>query len=230
MKKLLLFPFLLIASLSFSQHPELLNTNWQITKFENEILPEQLPPPMPYQQVTQFSETPQYFNLSFFNTVAAGVTFQEEGSFHKFTVNNKGCTLADYAGDNGEVNQFFGFLCNFFQDGWSYYYYITNNGSEKTLIIDSPIFERIYFKSVNLSTTDQELSQYYVAPNPVKNTLTVKNPSAIHAVQIFDLSGKLMYEAKNENTKSLNIDMSNFKTGNYLIKLNNDKTYKIIKE
>uniref|UniRef100_UPI003FA5978A T9SS type A sorting domain-containing protein n=1 Tax=Kaistella sp. TaxID=2782235 RepID=UPI003FA5978A len=51
-----------------------------------------------------------------------------------------------------------------------------------------------------------------------------------NSVQLFDVSGKSVYELKKENAKTLDIDMRNFKTGTYFIKLNNDETFKIIKE
>ena len=60
--------------------------------------------------------------------------------------------------------------------------------------------------------------------------MTVQNSVGINSVHIFDVSGKLVHELKNENAKTLDINMQNFKTGTYFIKLNNDKTFKIIKE
>ena len=88
----------------------------------------------------------------------------------------------------------------------------------------------MHFISTNLAIKENELSQFTLAPNPVKSILTVENLSGINSVTISDLSGKLVHEQKNENVKTLNIDMQNFKTGIYFIKLNNDKTFKIIKE
>lgn len=219
-----------IANFLSAQNPDLLNTNWQITKIVSEVQPNQFPPPMPYQQVTNFYTTTPQLNSSFFNTVSANLTFSGQDVF---TVNSKACTLADYMGDNGEVNQFFSSVCNFFDIGNTYHYYIGNNGNngnQKTLVIHSAIFEDMHFISTNLATKENELSQFTLAPNPVKSILTVENLSGINSVTISDLSGKLVHEQKNENVKTLNIDMQNFKTGIYFIKLNNDKTFKIIKE
>lgn len=228
MKKILLLSFLLIAgSLSFAQHPDLLNTNWKITKIVNEFsFSPWLPPSMPYQQNTTFSTDSPQLTSSFFNVVSADITYDGQD---RFTVSNKTCTLADYMGDNGEVNQFFGLLCSFFNTG-DLFYQIVNNGSEKTLVVYSPIFEEVQFTAQNLAVKDSKLSQYIVAPNPVKNVLTVENTAGINAVSIFDVTGKLVYELKNESAKILKIDMRNYKTGNYFIKLNNEKTFKIIKE
>lgn len=225
MKKILLF--VLMVNFCFAQHPDLLNTDWEITKVEGEFRPDSwFPPPMPYQQVTKFSTTYPQLLSSFFNTVSADLTFSGE---NLFTVNNKACTLADYSGDNGEVNEFFGFLCEFFRPNQGYYYYITNNGDKKTLVIESGIFESIHFTSPKLATKDSNIFQYILAPNPVKDFLTIENKTGINVVSIFDVSGKLVYELRNKSAKILKIDMQSFKTGTYLVKLNNEKTFKVIK-
>lgn len=216
-----------IANFLSAQNPYLLNTNWQITKIVSEVQPNQFPPPMPYQQVTNFYTTTPQLNSSFFNTVSANLTFSGQDVF---TVNSKACTLADYMGDNGEVNQFFSSVCNFFDIGNTYHYYIGNNGNQKTLVIHSAIFEEMHFISTNLATKENELSQFTLAPNPVKSILTVENLSGINSAKIFDFSGKLVLEMKNQSSKSLNVDLKNLQTGTYFIKLNNDKTFKIIKE
>ena len=218
---------LFIANLFSAQNSDLLHTNWKITKMVSEIQPDQFPPPMPYEQVSHFSTTAPQLSLSFFNIVSANLTFSGQNIF---TVSNKTCTYADYWDDNGEVNQFFDSLCAFFDNGNTYHYYIGNSGNEKTLVIHNAIFEEIHFTSTNLATTENKLSQYALAPNPVNRILTVQNSVGINSVQIFDVSGKLVYELKNENAKTLDINLQNFKTGTYFIKLNNDKTFKIIKE
>lgn len=225
MKQILFF--LLFATFLSAQNPDLLNTNWKITKIISEVQPNQLPPPMPYEQVTHFSTVAPQLSSSFFNTVSANLNFS--GQDH-FTVNGKACTLADYWGDHGEVNQFFESLCSFFGNDNNYYYYIQNNGGQKTLVLHNAIFQEIHFISAGLATKESELSQFSLAPNPVKNFLTVQNSAGITSVQIFDLSGKMVHEQKNENAKSLNINMTNLKAGIYLIQLNNDKTFKIVKE
>lgn len=226
MKKTLFFIF--AANLFFAQNSELINTNWQVTKVVGELFPnDQLPPPIPYQQITDFSTNPSRISLSFFNTVSADVTYNGENAF---TVNSKACTLADYWGDNGQVNQFFGLLCNFFTQGANYYYTIENNGAEKTLKISNATFQEIHFKSGNLATKDNELSKVVLGPNPVKNILNVSDSNIITSVKIYDSAGKVMYDKLVEKSKSLNIDMKSFKTGVYFIQLNSKETYKVIKQ
>lgn len=228
MKTKLFFPLaLLLGTFSFAQNQDLLNTNWEITKYVSEMMPQQLPPPMTDSQNTHFDENSQKFVINFFNSVSADVTFSGQ---NLFMVNSKACTLANYPNDNGQVNQFFDLLCGFFKLGANYNYYIQDNGTEKTLTIGSSIFEEIHFKAAKLSTFDKDLSKYSFGPNPVKNVLNIQNQTKISSVQIFDLSGKVVLELNNQNSKKLNVDMTKFKSGTYLVKLNNDKAFKIIKE
>lgn len=226
MKKTLLFVF--ATHLLFAQNSELLNTNWQVTKVVGELFPtDQLPPQMPYQQVTTFSSNPSRLSLSFFNNVSSDLTYSGQNIF---TVNSKVCTLADYWGDNGQVNQFFGLLCDFFKKDNNYYYTIYNNGNEKTLKISNAIFQEVHFKSVHLSTKDNELVKAVLSPNPVKNTLIITYPTDITTAKIFDSAGKVIYNKKDENKKTLTIDMRNFKSAVYYIQLNDKETYKVVKE
>ncbi|WDF46507.1 T9SS type A sorting domain-containing protein [Chryseobacterium sp. KACC 21268] len=226
MKKTLFFIF--ATNLFFAQNLELINTNWQVTKVVGELSPtDQLPPPMPYQQITDFGTNPSRISLSFFNTVSADVTYSGQNAF---TVNSKACTLADYWGDNGQVNQFFGSLCNFFIKDSNYYYTIENNGTEKTLKIGNAIFQEVHFKSITLGTKDNELSKVVLGPNPVKDILNVSNSDVITSVKIYDSSGKVIYDKLVEKSKTVNIDVKSFKTGIYFIQLNGEEIYKVIKQ
>ena len=83
----------------------------------------------------------------------------------------------------------------------------------------------------NLSTDNNSLKyevDFY--PNPVKNYLNFKTELTITKVQIYDISGRIL------NSKSINenrVDLSDLKTGSYLLKLYTEKgivNTKIIKE
>lgn len=60
--------------------------------------------------------------------------------------------------------------------------------------------------------------------------MNVTNTEAITSVKIFDASGKMIRTNSYEKGKNLSIDMRNFKTGTYIVQLNDKETYKIIKE
>ena len=228
MKKfyILLLSFLWVFG--FSQNPDLLNTEWKITKFVGELSPtEQLPPSMPYQQVTKFETSPNRLNLSFFNMLSADVSFNGQNSF---TVSNKTCTLADYLGDNGQVNQFFGLLCSFFAINGNYFYTIENNGNEKTLIISNAIFQSIYFKSAILSVKNNALKKSNVFPNPVSDFLKIENLKPNSNMEIVDSSGKLVKSISGNSSDKTEINVRNLTPGIYYLKINGESVQKIIKK
>lgn len=223
--KAILF-FLFIFNFLSAQNPDLLLNKWQITKIVREISPTQFPPPMPYQQETVF--TSNTLNSSFFNVVLGNLSYIGND---RFTISNKACTLADYWGDNGEVNYFFGTLCDIFgSPGASFLYHIYNSGSEKTLVVSTPTFDEIHFKAANLKAKDEAFSKISIGPNPVKRLLKINYSEGLNDIKIYDVSGKIVYEKKTASSKTLNIDMQSFGAGIYFIQLNNDKKIKIIKE
>ena len=60
-------------------------------------------------------------------------------------------------------------------------------------------------------------------PNPAKTEVTLSwNQSTDVTIRIFDTQGKLMYLAKDENIlEPKAIDISNFSTGLYFVRVNN---------
>jgi hypothetical protein len=57
-----------------------------------------------------------------------------------------------------------------------------------------------------------------ICPNPVFNYLHITSLIGIERVEIFDLSGKLLYSVNNSNSNELNISLSNLKSGIYIVK------------
>lgn len=224
MKKILFF--LLLSNFLMAQHPDLINNNWRITKIVNE-LGEYVPPNAPVDNLTRFFTTNQGFFSNFYNSASGELSYI---GTDRFTINSRACTLAQYMDDNGEVDQFFNKICAFFGPGATLFYTIQTNGNDKTLVIGNSIFEEIHFASVNLSTKENEIAKFILSPNPVQNILTVKSSVGINSVELFDLSGRKLYEIKNAGEKTLNVNMQNFKTGIYTILLNKEKSYKIIRK
>lgn len=222
---------MLVANLVSAQSPDLINTDWHIVKYSGEQFNSDLfPPPMPYTNYTTFSTAtansgPQLYS-SFFNTITADIAYT---GLDNFTVNNKTCTTANYTADNGEVNQFFGALCDFF-NAPTVYYTIQLNGLHKSLVLNNAIFQTLYFSAGVLSTKESEVSQTNLAPNPADDNLIIKNSIEIKSYKIFDPTGKLIEEKKNVNAKTLNINIQDYQIGVYYIKLNEDKAMKFIKK
>lgn len=226
MKKLYILIF--AANLFSAQNSDLLNNKWQITKVVGELLPtDQVPPAMPYQQITEFSSNPPKLNLSFFNTVGAEVSYSGD---NMFTVNSKACTLADYWGDNGQVNNFFGLLCDFFKKDANYFYNISNNGNEKILTVSNATFQEIHFKSAILGTKENEINTISVYPNPSSDIVKIEKLKPNSSIELIDSSGKSVRSIPNNKSDKTEINIKNLPLGIYYLKVNGQPVQKIIKK
>jgi uncharacterized protein (DUF2141 family) len=111
-------------------------------------------------------------------------------------------------------------------EGTTYYASQTINGIEST--------ERLAVttKSSTLGTNDFDFQNLAYYPNPVKNILTLSNTSTIDEVILTSIKGETLL-TKKINALHSEIDLSNFSTGVYFLKVKSEgkeKTMKIIKE
>lgn len=71
-----------------------------------------------------------------------------------------------------------------------------------------------------------------VYPNPVENIINIHNENLIKNVQIFDMTGKLVY-TKTVNAKKSSLELSHLSSGAYILKIitgNNSESVKILKK
>ena len=67
-------------------------------------------------------------------------------------------------------------------------------------------------------------------PNPTTSVLTISNDDfSIESVQVINLQGQVLFQKNYENQNNVVLDMSNFSNGIYLVNVNNQTNYKIIK-
>lgn len=96
-----------------------------------------------------------------------------------------------------------------------------------------PVVGAIFrWSPVTLSVSEQSMSAFTVYPTKVKDQLFIKGDEVVQALELYDISGRQVFKER-INTDSYVLDMSNFQTGMYIVKLtNNDKskTLKVIKE
>ena len=113
-----------------------------------------------------------------------------------------------------------------------YYRFAAQNNTAKLVDYKSEIYS---FSLSQLQTGENNLSQFSIYPNPVSEYFTIENSQQIKAVQLRDLSGRIVKEFKNFPGKAENnFDIKNLKTGIYLVtvELKNGKivSSKIIKK
>jgi len=80
-----------------------------------------------------------------------------------------------------------------------------------------------------LSTESNNVSTIAAYPNPIKNILTIQNPEN-STIKIFSITGSLLKTEKNKT--DIQIDLSTFKAGVYILEISNltgKKTSKILK-
>lgn len=83
-------------------------------------------------------------------------------------------------------------------------------------------------KTSGILSIDNEFKIY---PNPVVDILSIEmnKKSRFNSIQIFNLIGQKIIE-KEYLTNEVKLDLSNFEKGIYILKINGDKSYKIVKE
>lgn len=146
------------------------------------------------------------------------------------------CTLLFYNGGNAApVRAYDQKNCDAYvlgAYGSIYSYQITINGNVKTLVITDPSGNKIYYNNTSqLSTKETEAAKktFKTYPNPVKEVLNIENIEKNLLLKIFDLSGKLVLETKTNDSK-ISIDTSNLPKGQYVVSIENYKSYPFIKE
>ena len=86
-------------------------------------------------------------------------------------------------------------------------------------------------KSSTLAIEENSISNFNIHPNPTTNTIYINSIHfPIRAIKIYDLSGKLLLSKKYNSEINININISNFSDGIYILKLNNEFITKIIKQ
>ena len=82
---------------------------------------------------------------------------------------------------------------------------------------------------IGISVNAQTCENAKIYPNPsASNNITIKNDSLITKIEIFDILGKSVL-TKEYNDYSINLILDHsFKTGSYIIKINDECTRKFI--
>ncbi len=98
---------------------------------------------------------------------------------------------------------------------------------DNTLALDCPpspissvtFSQKTKTKINNISEGILEENRILVFPNPSKDLINIVNKESLKEVSIIDISDKIYYHLSNINTKEISIDISNFDSGIYFLKL-----------
>ena len=111
----------------------------------------------------------------------------------------------------------------------TYYWYVTAINCSGT--IDSPTWE--FTTGTALSVEEKEIELFSIYPNPTNDVLNIKSNLKIKQIQILNLLGQNVLSLGEENLKSSTIDVSEFKSGIYIMKVKSDtkeQSVRFIKE
>ena len=81
---------------------------------------------------------------------------------------------------------------------------------------------------LSLGINDTEIVPLQFAPNPVKTNLKLQSTIVLQSVIIYNVLGQKVYEKIINDTSAI-LDLSNLKTGNYLIKIDAETGQKVIR-
>jgi hypothetical protein len=79
-----------------------------------------------------------------------------------------------------------------------------------------------------LGVSDTEILPLQFAPNPVKNNLELQSTIVLQSVIIYNVLGQKVYEKSIHDTSAI-LDLSDLKTGNYLVKIDAETGQKVIR-
>jgi hypothetical protein len=68
-----------------------------------------------------------------------------------------------------------------------------------------------------------------IYPNPVANELTISTVNQILKLSITDVLGRQVYELNDEKSDKIKINVSNLKTGNYILKVQTNDGLQVTK-
>ena len=120
-----------------------------------------------------------------------------------------------------------------YDGAWNVYpYFESGNILISSLKYSSPDYVPGFYlvKSSTLSVDDNFLSNFSLYPNPSINSVELNSTNTpISEISIYDLSGKLLLSKKYNSEININLNTSNLASGIYLLKINNKKSIKLIK-
>ena len=93
-----------------------------------------------------------------------------------------------------------------------------------------PADKSLIIKQNDLSSVRNTAVKTFVYPNPADGYITIESKELINTIQLFDLSGSLINNFNNVSSNKETIDISNLKSGVYLLRVNGTATVKITRK
>ena len=236
MKTILYILLFHISAISFAQDPQLFQNTWYL---QNVIIDGQdnFPPvnsEVPFVPLNFYLNGNDDFMTHVCNSFSGRIIYD---GIQSFSIQEYALTLI--LCDMEENTIFEGIYLSFFfnqvtQDPYidPFPYIISDDGSEKTLIIEYVNGDQAIYGDHLLSREDFYKSNFAIHPNPVKNELflTSKNTTANLKIKIFNLEGKLLSIQNKVFENQISIDVSQLMGGIYFLNIEDENGNTTIKK
>jgi choice-of-anchor B domain-containing protein len=114
-----------------------------------------------------------------------------------------------------------------FNGVWSTYPYFSS-GTIVVADIDRGMF--LLRLDPSLSTQNQEKKSFAMVPNPAKTSVVIQSDNSFNKVVITDFLGKVVFQTEASTTNEFNIDVTQFQTGMYFVKVDDFNVEKLVIE
>lgn len=226
---------LLVCFSNFAQDPQLFENNWFLQKVTIEDV-DYFPPNVIGEQETgtiKFYEEVSFIDIKYCDIF--GPIIEYDSNENTFTLEDDPVVLPGEC-LNSENNVFAGLYYSIFFDQTvaknPFIYAFVNVGEILMMIIENSFGDQAIYNNLILESPDFEIAELIIYPNPVTNTITIKNKShnPIISIIIYDVLGRLVLE---KNNPSNHLDISKLDSGLLFLTIETDKgvfTKKIIKQ
>lgn len=216
--------FLFISAFAFTQNPNhqiLVDHNWRLNFVQDgDNEPVYVASEINYP--IQFSSENEHFRHIINICNWHNVDFSYVNNENAFLYLGAGSTLAVCDGPPYPENIMFfdAFVSNFpifTSPNEQFPFELTTLPSNQyRLDIYNPTGKRLNFNSTGLSVNNNSIDTFNIFPNPVSDILNISSNSIIQNLSIYNMNGQKVIET---NTSLKQIDISNFSSGVYLLKV-----------
>ena len=97
------------------------------------------------------------------------------------------------------------------------------NGGDDALLV------KFYFPPTSIPSIEKTADEVVLMPNPTHHSVNLSSAVIINTVVVSDLLGQVLYTGA-YNAYTASIDLSTYPNGIYLLRVNGDTVYKVVKE
>jgi hypothetical protein len=233
MKKIVLIIILLMGIKGYSQHPELMDREWNL--YYGILNGEVFNPPQGFRSQVDFQIND--FSVYHNDCTDAVISSIEYSSDNIFVLND--CIYIVGVCSDPDLNAFMGkhygiFTLPDFIPKNPFNYTIESDGDTYMLTIENGEGDIAVYGNVALSQPEFSPLQVTLYPNPVSDVLYINSMDIINKVSVYDIQGKVIKTVSGLNSNTSEINLSSLQNGVYFVSITSENggvlTQKIVKK